>query len=76
MLELFHYFDYPAAALSLSGRYLLGKKNIWGWVVEIGAGGFWHCFSFYHETWGQFAMSILIQIFNIKGLIEWKKQGG
>ncbi len=62
-----------AAVFTLGGRHLLGKKKVAGWYVEIVAGLFWHYIAFTHEIWGQFAMSVIIQVMNVRGLILWSR---
>ena len=66
-------FDWsiPAAVLTLTGRWLLGKRKVSGWVVEIAAGLFWHWIAYSHQIWGQLVMSVIIQVMNVRGLMLW-----
>ncbi len=69
-------WSWPAAVLTLSGRWLLGKRRLSGWVVEIAAGLFWHYVAYTNEIWGQLVMSVILQVLNVRGLWLWMRKNG
>jgi hypothetical protein len=69
-------FDWsiPAAALTLTAKYLLARKSAAGWAVEIVAGLFWNVLSYQSGMLGWFVMSLIIQAMNVRGLVLWSRK--
>ena len=69
-------FDWsiPAAIFTLTAKWLLGKRRASGWVMEILGGFFWNYLSWNSGLMGWFAMSLIIQVMNVRGLILWTRK--
>ena len=63
--------DWIASFLDLAGKWLIGNKNTWGWVVHIMAVIAWAVVAWQAELWGLLASCFIYFAFNIRGLFKW-----
>jgi hypothetical protein len=66
--------DWILSGLVLSGNYLLGKKNVWGWYVMAvnSIGWIIYAFMFDNIQWGLVPSAAINFVLCIKGVYEWR----
>lgn len=63
--------DWIMAGLGLTGRYMIGNKNRWGWMVGLLNQCFWIYFIFDKGYWGFMVITVVQVYLGIKFFILW-----
>lgn len=59
--------------VGITSLYLVGKKNILGWVIGTGLQGLWFLYALYTEQYGFFLSVAVYGWVNVKSYLEWRK---
>jgi hypothetical protein len=71
----YEFISFFAAAFELTGIFLLGKKNKLGWLICIGGGISWICYSLLtHSAFGLLVVCSAALFINIKGYKNWTQK--
>ena len=67
--------DWIACILELSGAWLVGNKNKYGFLLLIVGSVFWFIAGASSELFGLMLVSIFFALINIRNYIKWCKNG-
>lgn len=66
--------DWIAAILELSGKWITGHKNRFGWLFSTAASSVWIFYVFYYKTsYGLLVVCIPAIIINLMNFYKWSK---
>lgn len=61
------------AAIGITGLYLAGKKNYWGWAIGIFAQLLWIAYAINTKQYGFLATAVAYAWIYSKNFIQWRK---
>jgi len=67
--------DWIAGCLEILGKYIVGRKCRWGWIIHLVAGVLWFYIACKLKVYGLFIIVIPAFFLNIYNFIIWSKNG-
>lgn len=61
------------AAIGITGLYIAGKKNYWGWAIGIFAQTLWIAYALSTKQYGFLATAVAYAWVYSKNFIQWRK---
>lgn len=68
------WWSYLLTVVGVSGLYLAGKKNLWGWAVGLGAQGLWIAYAYATSQPGFYASAVAYGSVYARNLWRWRKE--
>lgn len=60
--------------VTLTGMWLAGNKNYWGWALGIANQGLWLAFIIVFEAWGLLPLMFALLFIYSRNLIRWRNE--
>ena len=67
------YWSWILAAIGVTGIYVVGKKNIWGWLVLCINECIWIAYALATKQYGFIVMALAYAAVYIKSYLQWRK---
>jgi len=67
--------DWFAGCLEILAKYIVGKKNKFGWLIHLAAGILWFYIACQTKVYGLFVIVLPAFFLNIYNFIKWSKNG-
>lgn len=61
------------AAIGITGLYIAGKKNYWGWAIGVFAQTLWIAYAITTEQYGFLATAVAYTWVYSKNFVQWRK---
>lgn len=68
------YWSWILAAIGVTGIYVVGKKNIWGWLVLCVNECIWIAYALATQQYGFIVMALAYAAVYVKSYIQWRKE--
>lgn len=68
------YWSWILAAIGVTGIYVVGKKNMWGWLVLCVNECIWIAYALATKQYGFIVMALSYAAVYIKSYIQWRKE--
>jgi len=66
--------DWISGFIELLAKYVVGRKNKWGWVLHLIAGVLWTYIAFSTHIYGLLIITIPAFFLNIWNFIKWSRK--
>lgn len=70
------YWSWLLTFAGVTGLFIAGRKNYYGWAIGIGAQGLWITYAIATHQYGFIVASICYATVYANNLIKWKQEAG
>ena len=61
-------------AVGVTGLYLAGRKNRWGWAIGFGSQVLWLAYSIHTRQWGFLASCFAYGAVHARNYVRWRRE--
>lgn len=66
--------DYFAGLIEILAKYIVGRKNKWGWLIHIFSGLLWTVIAFRIKVYGLLIITVPAFFINLYNFWKWHKE--